>query len=54
MLLTLMVFEHERQVLLFPSWRPLRHSFVLYLATTGAVVGLVTISLRRTRFVAII
>lgn len=23
MLLTLMVFEHEHQILLFPSWRPL-------------------------------
>lgn len=31
MLLTLMVFEHNRQIILFLSWRPLCHSFVLYL-----------------------
>jgi hypothetical protein len=50
-----MAFEHKRQILLFRLSRPLRHFFVSLLDTIGgAMVGLMTISLKRTLFVTII
>lgn len=50
-----MAFEHERQILLFRSSRPLRHFFVsLFGHNWRSHVGLVTISLKRTLFVVII
>jgi hypothetical protein len=51
-----MAFEHEHQILLFRSLRPLRQFFLFLCLDTfgGAMVGLVTILLKHTLFIAII